>query len=52
MRPDYQTLIVGAGFAGIGVGILLDWAREAASLANSYWHSRRLPLEDYAFGIS
>jgi len=26
MRPDYQTLIVGAGFSGIGAGVLLDKA--------------------------
>jgi len=26
MTPDYQTLIVGAGFSGIGAGILLDKA--------------------------
>ena len=26
MRPDYQTLIVGAGFSGIGAGVLFDKA--------------------------
>ena len=26
MTPDYQTLIVGAGFSGIGAGVLLDKA--------------------------
>ncbi|MGI9125393.1 MAG: flavin-containing monooxygenase, partial [Mycobacterium sp.] len=26
MRPDYETLIVGAGFSGIGAGIMLDRA--------------------------
>jgi hypothetical protein len=32
--------------------MMLDRAREAASLVNSYWHSRRFPLEDHALGIS
>src|SRR6185312_16501388 len=48
--PDYQTVIVGAGFSGIGAAIKLDEAGlhnylliEAADGAGGTWHWNRYP---------
>lgn len=50
MTPDYQTLIVGAGFSGIGAGILLDKAGlgdylivDAADAPGGTWYWNTYP---------
>jgi cation diffusion facilitator CzcD-associated flavoprotein CzcO len=50
MTPDYQTLIVGAGFSGIGMGIKLDQAGfgdylivEAGAEPGGTWHWNTYP---------